>query len=175
MPLKNHDVLVTGLSRSAPRGWLTWGACRYTAALGRTGRRALKREGDGATPIGRWQVLSVLYRADRVARPRTALPTARIMPASGWCDAPADRNYNRPVRLPYPTSAEALWRDDHLYDVVVILDHNRRPRVRGLGSAIFMHCASEGLRPTAGCIALARHQLVALLARLRRGQRIVIR
>lgn len=172
MPLKTHDVLVTGLSRRAARGWLIRGTARYPVALGRSGRRAIKREGDGASPIGAWRAASVLYRADRVARPRTCLPIARITPASGWCDAAADRNYNRAVRLPYPASAESLWRDDHLYDVLVILDHNRRPRVRGLGSAIFMHCASDGLQPTAGCIALARHQLVAVLDRLRPGQRI---
>lgn len=174
MPLKTHDVLVTGLSRGAPCGWLASGALRYPVALGRGGRRAIKREGDGATPIGAWAAVGVLYRADRVARPRTLLPIGTISPASGWCDAAADRNYNRPVRLPYPASAESLWRDDDLYDVLVLLDHNRRPRVRGLGSAIFMHCASEGLQPTAGCIALARHHLVALLSWLRPGQRILV-
>ena len=175
MPLKIHDVIVTGLNRRASRGLLTRGTARYPVALGRSGRRASKREGDGATPIGAWRAVGVLYRADRVARPHSVLPIARITPVSGWCDAPADRNYNRPVRLPYPASAEALWRDDHLYDVLVILDHNRRPRVRELGSAIFMHCASDGMQPTAGCIALARRQLVAMLAWLRTGQRIVIR
>ena len=85
----------------------------------------------------------------------------------GWCDAPADRNYNRPVRLPYAASAERLWREDELYDVVVILNYNVRPRSRGRGSAIFMHVARPGYAPTEGCIALARGHLLRLLERLR--------
>jgi L,D-peptidoglycan transpeptidase YkuD (ErfK/YbiS/YcfS/YnhG family) len=84
----------------------------------------------------------------------------------GWCDASADRNYNRPVRLPYPASAERLWREDGLYDLVVVLDYNDRPRSRGRGSAIFMHVARPGYAPTEGCIALARGHLLRLLERL---------
>lgn len=143
-------------------------------ALGRSGTKASKREGDGATPIGVWRVCSALYRADRLVRPRTALPLRPIRRNDGWCDATGDRNYNRPVHLPYPVSAEAIWREDHLYDLVVVLDHNRRPRVQGGGSAIFMHCARDGLKPTEGCIAMRRGHLVRLLARVRRGTRIII-
>ena len=86
-----------------------------------------------------------------------------IRPRDGWCDAPADRNYNRPVRHPYPASAERLWRADGLYDVVVVLGYNDRPRVRGRGSAIFMHVARPGYAPTEGCIALARPHLLRVL------------
>ncbi len=109
---------------------------------------------------------AVLYRPDRVRRPRTRLPVRPIRPHDGWCDAPADRNYNRPVRHPYPASAERLWRADGLYDVVVVLGYNDRPRVRGRGSAIFMHVARPGYAPTEGCIALARPHLLRLLERL---------
>jgi len=109
---------------------------------------------------------AVLYRPDHVRRPRTALPVRAIRPRDGWCDAPADRNYNRPVSLPYPASAERLWRADALYDVVVVLDCNDRPRVRGRGSAIFMHVAKPGYAPTEGCIALARAHLLRLLERV---------
>jgi L,D-peptidoglycan transpeptidase YkuD (ErfK/YbiS/YcfS/YnhG family) len=87
----------------------------------------------------------------------------------GWCDAPGDRNYNRPVRHPYPASAERLWREDELYDVLVVLGHNQRPRLRGGGSAIFMHVARPGYLPTEGCIALERGHLLALLERLGPG------
>ena len=107
--------------------------------------------------------LRVLFRADRLPRPRTALPVQRIGRADGWCDAPGDRNYNRPVRHPYPASAERLWREDALYDVVVVLGHNQRPRLRGAGSAIFMHVARPGYLPTEGCIALRRDHLLRLL------------
>jgi L,D-peptidoglycan transpeptidase YkuD (ErfK/YbiS/YcfS/YnhG family) len=98
-----------------------------------------------------------------VRRPRARLPLRPIRPNDGWCDDPADRNYNRPVRHPYPASAERLWRQDHLYDVVVLLTHNVRPRVRGRGSAVFMHVARPGYAPTEGCIALRRGHLLALV------------
>lgn len=137
--------------------------------LGRTGRRARKREGDGATPLGSFHLLHVLYRPDRVRRPRTALPVQPIGPHDGWCDASGDRNYNRAVQLPYPASAEKLWREDRLYDIVVVIGHNTRPRIRGHGSAIFLHVARPDLAPTEGCIALRREHLLLLLGLVRRS------
>jgi L,D-peptidoglycan transpeptidase YkuD (ErfK/YbiS/YcfS/YnhG family) len=119
--------------------------------------------------------MAVLYRPDRTPRPPTRLPVRPIRPDDGWCDAPADRNYNRPVRHPYPVSAERLWRDDELYDLVVVLSHNTRPRVRGAGSAVFMHVAGAGFRPTEGCIALRRPHLVRLLERVGAGACIFVR
>ena len=176
MPLKPHKLLVTSLSGNARRGWLRHGHRWYAVALGRSGRRPRKREGDGATPVGTWHVIAVLYRPDRTARPRTGiLPVRRIAQRDGWCDAEGDRNYNRPVHLPYPASAERMWREDGLYDIVVVLDHNQRPRVQGGGSAIFMHVARAGYAPTEGCIALARGDLMMLVARLRKGAAVVVR
>ena len=136
------------------------------AALGRSGIRALKREGDGATPLGRFPIRQILYRADRVPRPRTRLPVRAIRDGDAWCEEPADRNYNRLVKLAPGSSADRLKRADHLYDLILVLGHNDRPRVRGLGSAIFMHLPREGYAPTAGCIALSMRDLQTLLAAL---------
>jgi L,D-peptidoglycan transpeptidase YkuD (ErfK/YbiS/YcfS/YnhG family) len=144
------------------------------AALGHTGIRALKREGDGGTPLGRFAVRQVLYRADRVARPRTPLPVRAIRSDDGWCEDPADRNYNRLVTLSARSKADRLTRSDHLYDLVVVLGYNDRPRTRGKGSAIFVHLARPGYAPTAGCIALSRHDLSMLLAELRPGSSIAV-
>jgi L,D-peptidoglycan transpeptidase YkuD (ErfK/YbiS/YcfS/YnhG family) len=144
------------------------------AALGRGGIRALKLEGDGGTPLGRFPVRQVLYRADRMQRPRTILPIRVIDEHDGWCEDPADRNYNRLVRLSARSSADRLKRDDHLYDLVLVLGYNDRTRVKGRGSAIFLHLARPGFTPTAGCIALERRDLIMLLAGLRRGTRIVV-
>ena len=144
------------------------------AALGRTGIRALKREGDGGTPLGRFALRQVLYRADRIPRPRTPLPVRAIRDHDGWCDDPTSRNYNRLITLPSQRSAEGLKRDDHLYDLVLVLGYNDRPRVRGKGSAIFVHLARPDLTPTDGCIALTRHDLIMLLAELRTGSTITV-
>lgn len=165
---------VFGRSRGAPRGWVRAGPLLLQCALGRSGRFHRKREGDGATPSGWWRPVMVLYRADRTTRPRTGLAVRPLRPNDGWCDAVGDRNYNCYVRHPYPASAERLWRSDHLYDVIVVLDHNTRPRVRGGGSAIFMHLARSGFTPTEGCIALARRDLMLLLARIGRHARVAI-
>jgi L,D-peptidoglycan transpeptidase YkuD (ErfK/YbiS/YcfS/YnhG family) len=116
----------------------------------------------------------VLYRADRGKRPRTQLPVRAIRVSDGWCDDPVEANYNRHVTLPAARRAEGLWRADRLYDIVIVLGYNDRPRVKGRGSAIFVHLARPGYAPTEGCIALARHDLVRLLARARLGSAILV-
>lgn len=133
-------------------------------ALGRSGTRSRKREGDGATPRGTFRLESAFFRPDKLVRPRTRLPLAASRCNDGWCDATNDRNYNRRVKHPYPASAEHLWRRDGLYDIVVVVDYNRRPRRQGAGSAIFMHVAERGLKPTEGCVALTRRNLQKVLA-----------
>jgi len=158
-------------------GWLELGGDRKVrCALGRSGvaPAADKREGDGRTPLGEWPLRRVLYRADHGGAPQTALETAAIMPDDGWCDAPDDPAYNRPVRLPYPASAEKLWRDDRLYDLVVVLGHNDDPVSPGMGSAIFLHLAAPDYRPTEGCVALRRLDLEALLRSAKPGDAVRI-
>ncbi len=168
-PQSAPQLVVRGLCGRAQHGILTYGGLRVPCALGRSGRRAHKREGDGATPIGRFAVREAFYRADRLSRPRTRLPLRPLRVDDGWCDDPDDRNYNRHVRHPYGASAERLWRADGLYDLVIVIGHNDRPRVRGRGSAVFIHVAGPGLAPTAGCIALRLPDLVRLIGRLSRG------
>jgi L,D-peptidoglycan transpeptidase YkuD (ErfK/YbiS/YcfS/YnhG family) len=158
-------------------GWLDVGGRKVRCALGPGGvaPAAEKREGDGASPAGVWPIRLVLYRPDRGPAPRTALPAAAIEPDDGWCDDPDDPAYNRPVKLPYPASAEQMWREDHLYDLVVVLGHNDDPPAPGLGSAIFLHLASPDYAPTHGCIAVAREDLEALLVRAQPGDAVEIR
>ncbi|MEE2526989.1 L,D-transpeptidase family protein [Hyphobacterium sp. HN65] len=149
----------------------------FRAALGKGGviDEASKREGDGATPLGTYRLRRVLYRADRVTRPDTALPVREIRPDDGWCDAPENGAYNRPVRLPYPASCEELTRQDELYDIIVILSHNDEPPQPGLGSAIFLHCAKPDYPRTLGCVALKRDDLETVLKTARPGDALEIR
>lgn len=146
------------------QGLLNFREWRVVCALGRSGVRALKREGDGATPLGSFRLRQVFYRADRGPRPRTRLPLRAIRADDGWCDDPTDFRYNRPVRLPVRAGHETMMRDDGLYDLVVVLSHNERPRVLGGGSAVFFHCARPDLAPTQGCIALPAPTLRRMLA-----------
>lgn len=158
-------------------GWLDLGGAKVRCALGPAGvvPGAEKREGDGASPAGVWPIRRVLYRPDRGPPPETALPVAAIAEDDGWCDAPDDPAYNQPVKLPYPASAEQMWRDDHLYDLVVVLGHNDDPPVAGLGSAIFLHLAKPDYAPTHGCVAVRRADLEALLRQARPGDAVEIR
>jgi len=168
-PRSTPQLVVRGLSAGASRGILACGSLRLPCVLGRAGRRADKREGDGATPVGSFALRQIIYRPDRLMRPATRLPLTPMRAGDGWCDDPKDRNYNRRVRHPYPASAERLWREDHVYDLVVVLGHNDLPRVRGRGSAVFLHVAGPGLTPTAGCIALRFADLLRLIQRATRG------
>jgi L,D-peptidoglycan transpeptidase YkuD (ErfK/YbiS/YcfS/YnhG family) len=156
------------------KGWLAAGPLALPVALGRGGIRANKREGDGGTPRGHFRLVRLWWRADRHPRPPTLLPTRRIRPDDGWCEDPADRRYNRPVSVPPGSKADRLARTDTLYDFIIELDHNTRPRVAGRGSAVFIHAARPGFAPTAGCIALDLSTLRRLLARLGRHSSIVV-
>ncbi len=156
------------------QGWLRAGALLVPVALGRSGVGANKREGDGATPCGRFRAVRLWWRADRLPRPRTSLPLRRIGPADAWCEDPTDRRYNRPFRRSANEPGDRLWRDDALYDIFLELNHNTRPRIAGRGSSVFVHIARSGLAPTAGCIALQRQDLLALVARITAKTRIII-
>jgi L,D-peptidoglycan transpeptidase YkuD (ErfK/YbiS/YcfS/YnhG family) len=156
--------IIVHASRSDPsRGLLVAGALTVPCALGRSGVTRHKREGDGATPAGRLRLISCHYRPDRVSRPATCLPTVPLRRLDGWCDDPADRSYNRLVPLPYPAGHEELWRQDMLYDVLVVLDWNLLNPRPGVGSAIFFHLA-PGMTPTAGCIAVTLPAMRKILA-----------
>ena len=139
------NLVVRALNRRAKIGIATIGNVSFPCALGRGGLAMFKREGDGRTPIGRWIVRRILFRPDRARQFMSVGLFGHATPirqSDGWCDAIGDRNYNRLVQHPYPVSAEKLWRTDSRYDVIVVLGHNDRPRVQGLGSAIFLHLAS---------------------------------
>lgn len=159
----------------AARGVLTAGPLALPVALGRGGIKANKREGDGATPRGTFRLKRLWWRADRHPRPATLLPVQRIAAADGWCEDPSDRRYNQRVKLAPDSQADRLSRRDHLYDFIIELDHNTRPRVAGRGSAVFIHAARPGFTPTAGCVALDLKTLRRLLARLGPRSRIVVK
>jgi L,D-peptidoglycan transpeptidase YkuD (ErfK/YbiS/YcfS/YnhG family) len=162
------------LSFSAGRLW--WPGGDAPAACGRGGVRADKREGDGASPAGTFELRHVFYRADRIAPPpSTGLPIRPLRPEDAWVDDPEDANYNRLVSLPCPAGHEEMWRADGLYDLVVLIGYNTDPPVPGRGSAIFLHCAAPDFAATAGCIAVGRDVLLGLLASLGPGSTITIR
>lgn len=143
-------------------------------ALGRGGIKANKFEGDGGTPRGTFHPVRLWWRADRHIRPRTFLPVRTIRSTDAWSEDPADRHYNRPVARAPGESGDRLKRDDHLYDFIVEIDHNTRPRIARRGSAVFLHLARQNFSPTAGCVGMTRGAMLRLLARIGPRTRIVI-
>jgi L,D-peptidoglycan transpeptidase YkuD (ErfK/YbiS/YcfS/YnhG family) len=164
--------------RTAPgtrtRGILVAGALAFPVALGRGGVLANKREGDGGTPRGSFGLRRLWWRADRAPRPATLLPMRPIQRDDAWCEDPSDRRYNQAIKVPADNPGDRLLRDDHLYDFIIEIDHNTRPRVARRGSAVFLHLARPGLAPTAGCVAMPAGRLKKLLARVGPHTRIVV-
>ncbi|MGF1606065.1 MAG: L,D-transpeptidase [Rhodothalassiaceae bacterium] len=152
----------------ATTGTLAWGVERAPCQVGRAGLIAAadKREGDGATPCGCWPLRALYYRPDRLAVPPGRLRAMAITPQMLWCDDPEHPAYNRPVQAPFGGRHERLWRQDHRYDLIVVLGFNDDPPVPGRGSAIFLHLTEALSGSTAGCVAVARPVLARLLAQL---------
>lgn len=157
---------VRPLAGHRARGWLTAGALRIPCALGPAGIVRFKREGDGATPAGRFRLLWGYYRPDRPRPPAGGVKLVALRRDQGWCEDPASRRYNRPVRLPAADVTDRMWRADHLYDLVFVLDQNFTRRKKGAGSAIFFHLARPGLTPTAGCVAISAADMRRLAPKL---------
>lgn len=157
-------------------GILRWPSGEARCALGRSGvtPASAKVEGDGASPLGLWPMRQVFWRPDRLPHPETALPADPLLREAGWCDDPASLLYNCPVLLPFEASHEKLWREDHVYDLIVVLGYNDAPIIAGKGSAVFLHLARPDYAPTEGCVACALPDLLALLAAAKVGDALEI-
>ena len=167
-------IRVTARPGRRSQGWLHAGPFVMPVALGRGGIKADKREGDGGTPRGEFRPVRLWWRADRLPRPRSLLPARRIGGADAWCEDPSDRRYNRPFHRSANEPGDRLWRTDRLYDLIIEIDHNTRPRLAGRGSAVFIHLARPAFAPTAGCVALGLRDLTTLLGLISRKTRILI-
>lgn len=169
MPSRLFLLCVRPLAGNRARGWLTAGPLRIPCALGPAGIVHSKREGDKGTPAGRFRILWGYCRPDRVRLRTTGAPLRPMRRDQGWCENPESPRYNRPVRLPAADCTDRMWRDDHLYDLIFVLDQNFSRRAKGRGSAIFFHIARPGLTPTAGCVAISAADMLKLAPRLKRG------
>lgn len=154
--------------------WLLADGRRYRCTIGRGGIRDDKREGDLATPRGSFHLRQCYWRPDRMAAPKTQLPLIALTPEHGWCDDPNHPDYNKPVTLPFPARHEKLWREDHIYDLIIPLGYNDGPIIPGHGSAIFLHLMRPDGVGTEGCIALKQADLLEILPRLSRATELLV-
>ena len=146
----------------------------WRCVLGAGGVREDKVEGDGATPAGEYPLRRIYFRNDRLVLPKVALPARPISEHDGWCDDPNSASYNRLVRVPNDWSHEKMWREDGLYDLVVVVGYNDDPPEGEWGSAIFLHIARDDYSPTRGCVAFARDDLMELVGLLKPTTRLRI-
>lgn len=165
IPDPRRDLVLTPMGlRVGPR--------LLPCSVGRGGLTKRKREGDGATPIGQHRIVGMLYRPDRIARPRDwAKP---IGPNDLWSDDPKDADYNMMVRAPYGASHERLRRADPMYDLILLTDWNWPYAIKGHGSAIFIHQWRRPGYPTAGCIGLSRQDLSYVANFVGYGSRLIV-
>jgi len=137
----------------------------YKCSIGKGGVSANKKEGDGCSPTGTFPLSLVLYRRDRLPPPKTSLPLIPIQENHGWCDDPQHKDYNTLITTPHDGTFEHLWRQDQIYDIIVVIGYNVDAVVPDKGSAIFMHLASRNYLPTEGCIALKRETMLKILSK----------
>jgi len=164
--MKNYqlnNIILHTLNASSRTGVLSFASRQVPCCLGSAGIVSRKHESDGGTPRGILPLLRVYYRPDRVKRPKTQLPVYPLANTHGWCDEPRDPNYNQLVTWPYAASAEHLWRQDHIYDIIVVLGYNLRPCKKSAGSAVFWHLARDDFSPTAGCLAINKAEMIKML------------
>lgn len=168
-------VQIRASAGNPQQGWLSTGQRTIPVSLGRGGIKANKFEGDGGTPRGVFRPIRLWWRADRHPRPQTFLPVRAISATDAWSEDPEHRQYNQPIRRTDSSQGDRLMRDDRLYDFIIEIDHNTRPRIARRGSAVFLHLARENYSPTAGCVGMTKSAMLRLLARIGPNTRIVIR
>ncbi|WP_210105919.1 L,D-transpeptidase family protein [Neorhizobium galegae] len=166
---KRKMITVRAAPSNPTRAFVSFDGVTVPAAIGRSGRTAFKREGDGATPIAAMKLLYGFVRGERVGALPTGLSLIRIKDDMLWCDAPTHAAYNRPVRAPFKASHERMQRKDGLYDICLVLDWNITSRRRHRGSAIFFHLIRPGYQPTEGCIAISPTAMRRLIRFMRPG------
>jgi L,D-peptidoglycan transpeptidase YkuD (ErfK/YbiS/YcfS/YnhG family) len=155
-------------------GYLIFNNFKFRCALGRAGIKEKMKEGDLITPKGTYKLIKVFYRADRIKNLKTKLKKIKIKKTIAWCDDPKSIFYNQLITLPAKFHHEKFYRNDHLYDLIIILNYNMNPIISNKGSAIFIHVAKKNYTPTQGCIALKKSHLIKLLINIKKNQRIKI-
>tara|TARA_A100001011_G_scaffold316078_1_gene334957 strand:- start:1602 stop:2093 length:492 start_codon:yes stop_codon:yes gene_type:complete len=146
---------------------------KFKCCIGKKGTKKLKYEGDLSTPKGEFSFGNVYYRPDRIRRPETKLKTFKITKNMGWCDDPMDKSYNQQIKIPAEKNYEKLFRIDHIYDLLIVINYNIQPTKPYKGSAIFLHLTSN-YKKTMGCIAVKKDDLYIILKLLNKNSKIKI-
>ena len=157
------------------KNFLSYNGLKLPCAVGKNGITKNKVEGDGCTPFGKYKINEIYYRADRLGKLKFMINSHIISSDDGWCDDPESTYYNQKICFPFEQSAEKLYRQDNIYDIVCIINYNTKPVIAGNGSAIFLHVAHDDYRGTEGCVALKMNDLLNLIPKIDKDTLIDIR
>jgi L,D-peptidoglycan transpeptidase YkuD (ErfK/YbiS/YcfS/YnhG family) len=155
-------------------GYLKYKDIKFKCALGKSGIRKKKIEGDNITPKGTFKIIKIYYRKDRITKINSTFKLIEIKKNMGWCDDPKSKKYNQLINLPSKCRHEKLFRNDRIYDLILVLDYNMNPTIKNKGSAIFMHIAKKNYTPTKGCIALSKIDLLKILNKINKKTKVKI-
>jgi hypothetical protein len=155
-------------------GYLKYKHIKFKCALGKSGIGKKKIEGDNITPKGTFKIIKIYYRKDKITKINSAFKLIEIKKNMGWCDDPKSKKYNQLIKLPSKYRHEKLFRNDRIYDLILVLDYNTNPVIKNKGSAIFIHIAKNNYCKTKGCIALKREDLIEIVSKIKRDTKIII-
>ena len=155
-------------------GYLKYKDLKFRCALGKAGIKKKTIEGDNITPKGIFKIVKIYYRPDKIKKIKTSIKKIKIRKNMGWCDDPNSRFYNQQIKLPNKCSHEKLYRNDNLYDLIVVLNYNIDPIIKNKGSAIFLHIAKKSYQKTKGCIALKKKHLIKIICSIKKNTKIKI-
>jgi L,D-peptidoglycan transpeptidase YkuD (ErfK/YbiS/YcfS/YnhG family) len=155
-------------------GYLKYKNLKFRCALGKGGVKKKTMEGDNITPKGIFKIIKIYYRPDKIKKIKTLIKKIKIKKNMGWCDDPSSRLYNKLINLPTKYTHEKLYRNDSLYDLIVVLSYNTNPIIKNKGSAIFMHIGKNSYKKTKGCIALKKEHLIEIISKIKKNTKIKI-
>jgi len=155
-------------------GYLKYKNLRFRCALGKAGIKKKEKEGDNVTPKGIFKITNIYCRSDKIKNITTSIRKIKIKKNMGWCDDPDSHFYNQQITIPNKFNHEKLYRNDNLYDLILVLNYNTNPIIKNKGSAIFVHIAKKNYKKTKGCIALKKKHLIELISKIKKNTKIKI-
>ena len=148
---------------------------KFKCSIGKKGSKRKKKENDGTTPKGLFNLGNIYYRADKVPKPISKIKKIIIKKNMGWCDDPKSKFYNKLIktRENLSMSYEKLFRKDSKYDYLILIKYNYKKIKKNKGSAIFLHL-TKNYAPTKGCIALQKKDFLILCKLINKKTKIKI-
>jgi len=147
---------------------------KFRCCIGKNGSTKNKKEGDGKTPKGIFNIGNVYFRKDRKKKPSTSLNCIEIKKNMGWCDdVNFPKKYNKILKIENKIKHEKLKRKDYKYDYLIPIKYNYKKPIVSNGSCIFIHL-TKNYKPTAGCVALKEKDFLIMLKLIKKNSKIKI-